>query len=446
MSQISTDSATLPSPANRSLGVLSLATLLVSAHYGLGFILGTAEQVGTIGAAGSLYAVSIGLGFLALLALVKFYWHSVEQVWTLLGNRYGPPVKIGIALMSWTSLIGIEAAQMIATSAILGIIGFSKLQTTSGLAMLFCVLSLLPVERASQLFRGFLLFNIGVLLYALWRLHSFSELELAPLQFLPALSQIDWRGELGIALPTLLLVTIDMKCQQFIVQAKTVRAAYWGCALAAIVLIGLAFLPAAVVMAGQHQGILPETLPGKEAIPYILSWLGGGVDRWQGMLWILALAIPALGIGSNILRIQTKIILDLGVISNSSRNQVLVSILNALFAFGIALRDGEIVNLILEFYAAYLPCVWIPFIAYLLADTKRYIFSPTAVRLSLSVSIITSLLTLGVTLFNPGMIFLKSAELTIMTMGIGFGSITLLLAEVIELHWHTSSPQEEVQL
>lgn len=446
MSQNSADSDILPLSTNRSLGVLSLATLLVSAHYGLGFILGTAEQVSAIGPAGSLYAVSVGLGFLALLALVKFYWHSVEQVWTLLGSRYGPPVKMGVALMSWTSLIGIEAAQMIATSAILGIIGCSNLQTTSSLAILFCLLSLLPVERASQLFRGLLLFNLGALLYALWRLHGFSDLEVAPLQFLPALSQADWRQELGIVLPTILLVTIDMKCQQFIVQAKTVRAAYWGCALAAIALIGLAFLPAAVVMAGQHQGILPETLPGKEAIPYMLAWLGGGAEQWQGMLWILALAIPALGIGSNILRIQTKIVLDLGIIPNSSRNRTLVSILNALFAFGIALRDGEIVALILEFYAAYLPCVWIPFAAYLLAYTKRYSFSETAVRVSLFVSTAASLLTLGITLLNPGLIFFNSPELTIMAMGIGLGSLTLLLAEGIELNWRTSNPQEEVQL
>jgi solute:Na+ symporter, SSS family len=430
---------------NRSSGILSLTILLVSAHYGLGFILGTAEQAITIGAAGSLYAVSLGLGFLALLALVKFYWHSVDQIWTLLGNRYGTPVKIGVALMSWTSLIGIEAVQIIAASDILGITGFSKLPSMIGLAMLFCLLSLLPVERASQIFRGLLLFNIGALLYALWRLHSFSELALAPLQFLPSLYQVDWRKGLGISLPTILLVMIDMKCQQFIVQARTVRTAYWGCILAAIALIGLAFLPTAVVMAAQHQGILPETLTGKETIPYVLSWLGGGAHQWQGVLWILALAIPALGIGSNILRIQTKTILDLNVIPNFPYNRVLVAILNALFAFGIALKGGEIVNLILDFYAAYLSCVWIPFAAYLLAYTKRYIFSQTSVRLSLLVSAIASLLTLGITLFHPIMILFNSTELTIVTIGIGLGSLSLLLTQVIETYWTTSNTQEKVQ-
>ncbi|MBE9169409.1 hypothetical protein IQ238_18395 [Pleurocapsales cyanobacterium LEGE 06147] len=432
--------------ANRSLGILSLTILLVSAHYGLGFILGTAEQAIAIGTAGSLYAVSLGLGFLALLALVKFYWHAVEQIWTLLGNRYGTPVKIGIALMSWTSLIGIEAVQIIAASAILSIAGFSKLPSTIGLAILFCLLSLLSSERASKVFRGLLLFNIGALLYALWRLHGFSELELAAIQFLPSLARVDWREELGVSISTILVVTIDMKCQQFIVQARTVRTAYWACVLAAIALIGLAFLPTAVVMAGQHRGILPETITGKEAIPYILSWLGGGTHQWQGILWILALAIPALGIGSNILRIQTKTILDLGVIPNLPRNRILVAILNALLAFAIALKDGEIVNLILDFYAAYLPCVWIPLAAYLLAHTKQYIFSQTSVRLSLLMSAIASLLTLGITLLNPQMIFFNSNELTIITMGMGFGGISLLFSEVFTRHNRHIQDRQEIQL
>jgi SSS family solute:Na+ symporter len=419
--------------------------LLVSAHYGLGFILGTAEQAIAVGTAGSLYAVSIGCGFVALLALVKFYWHKVDQIWTLLGDRYGAPVKVGVALMSWTSLIGIEAVQIIAASAILGITGCAKLPTMMGLAILFCILSLLPVERASQLFRGLLLFNIGALLYALWQLQGFSELELAPLQFLPALHQTDWPAVLGVSIPTTLLVMIDMKCQQFIVQARTVRVAYWACVLAAIALGGLAFLPTAVVLAGQHQGILPEYLMGKEAIPYILAWLGGGAHQWQGILSVLALAIPAFGIGSSILRIQTKTILDLGIVPNLPRYRVWVTILNALLAFCIALKDGEIVNLILDFYTAYLSCVWIPFIAYLLAYTKQYIFSATSVRFSLLTSAIASLLTLGITLFNPQIVFFNSSELTIMVVGMSLGSISLLVTQVIEFYWSTANPQQETQ-
>ena len=74
---------------NRRLDTLSLTAMLVSAHYGLGFLLGTGEKTFTLGFAGSLYAFCLGLGTLALLALAKFYWEEVEQIWTLLGDRYG---------------------------------------------------------------------------------------------------------------------------------------------------------------------------------------------------------------------------------------------------------------------------------------------------------------------------------------------------------------------
>lgn len=57
----------------RSLGAISLATMLVSAHYGLGFVLGTGEATMKGGAVGSLYAVAVGLGTLALMALANFY-------------------------------------------------------------------------------------------------------------------------------------------------------------------------------------------------------------------------------------------------------------------------------------------------------------------------------------------------------------------------------------
>jgi SSS family solute:Na+ symporter len=419
------------SSPQRSLNIGSLATLLVCSHYGLGFILGTAEQSVAVGAAGSLYAVSLSIGFLALLFWVKFYWQSVDQIWTLLGNRYGHLVKVGIALMSWVSLIGVAAVQMIAAAAVLSIVGFSSKLTMIGLAIAIGLLSLTPVDRASQFFRGLLLFNVGTLLYALWQLHGLSELELAPLQFLPDLHQVEGCHELGISVATILMVMVDMKCQQFIVQAKTIRVAYWGCVLAAIALFGLAFLPTAVVLAGQHQGIITETLSSKEILPYILSWAGGGIGHWQGILFMLSLAVPALGIGSNVLRIQTKTILDLKIFPSSLLTQIWITILNTLFVFVIALRDGEIVNLILNFYAAYLSSVWVPLIAHLLAQTNRYAFSPRSVQLALSIGAIASITALGSTLFNSQSILFSSEALTIMVIGMGASFVTLLLTQLL---------------
>lgn len=306
---------------------------------------------------------------------------------------------------------------------------------------------MLPVERASWVLRGLLLFNILALLYALWRLQSLPELWQAPLAFIPALMHVDVQEAIGVSVATILLVLIDMKCQQFVVQAKDVRTAYWGCILAAISLIGLAFLPTTVAIAGQNTGILPANVTGKEVIPYILSWIGGGADQPWGIVLMLALVVPALGIGSNILRIQTKTVLDLEVIPNPQQNRILLTILNVLFAFGIALKDGEIISLILYFYAVYLSTVWIPFAAYLLAHTRIYVFSDKSVRLSFFIGALTSLSALAIALFYPEAIVFNSAELTIMAMGMGFGSLSLLAVQIVEKYLLVpkTQTQEEAQ-
>lgn len=252
---------------NRRLDAFSLAALLVSAHYGLGFILGTAEKALTLGVAGSLYAVSISLGTIAALALAKFYWTQVEQIWTLLGNRYGNQVKILVGLLIWSSLIGIAAVQMISGAFILKILGAPVLLSMVVLATLFAIVSLLPVEKASWIFQGLLVLNCLALLYGLWVLHGLPDYLRSPLEFIPSLKQVSPPNLVGISLSTIVLVLIDMKCQQFIVQAKDMRSIYQGSLLAAILLLLLALLPSSLVIAAQNVGIFPAGIDGKETLP-----------------------------------------------------------------------------------------------------------------------------------------------------------------------------------
>ncbi|QYO64579.1 hypothetical protein [Leptolyngbya sp. 7M] len=248
----------------------------------------------------------------------------------------------------------------------------------------------------------------------------------------PSLSDLSLAQRIGVSLPTILLVLIDMKCQQFIVQAKDVRAAYWGCILAALMLLLLAFLPTAVVMAAQAAQILPTDLTGKEVIPYILTWIGGGANRLEGRVLVTALAVPALGLGSNVLRIQAKTILDLEVIPTTGMNRIGIVIINALLALAVAFKGGEIIQLILCFYAAYLSTVWIPFIAFLLAEFKIYYFSSTSVRTALTAGSVSALITLGITILMPKTISFLSPELIILLIGLGFGSFGLWSVHLIE--------------
>ncbi|AFZ16240.1 hypothetical protein [Allocoleopsis franciscana] len=430
---------------NRKLDAFSLAALLVSAHYGLGFLFGTAEKALTLGIAGSLYAVSISVGTIAAMGLAKFYWTEVDQIWTLLGNRYGNLVKILIGLLIWSSLIGIEAVQMISGAFILKVLGLPVLPSMVGLAILFTFISLLPVEEASWIFQTLLALNFLALLYALWVLHGFSDYLRSPLEFIPSLQRVSPPDFLGISVSTILLVLIDMKCQQFIVQTKDVRNVYFGSVLAAIVIFLIALLPSVVVIAAQQAEILPIGIDGKETIPFILSWIGGGTDKPLGIILILSLLVPALGVGSSVLRVQNKTILDFGILPVFNKNQWLVAVINAFLALVIALKgSGSLIGLIVSFYAVYLAAVFVPFIAYIVAQTGHYIFSNMGVRLSLSMGSISALSMLIVTLFNPTFVIFSRVELSIMAMGVGFGLLGLFVGQIIDKYFLLSQVREEV--
>ncbi|MGH8001064.1 MAG: hypothetical protein ACREPR_16965 [Brasilonema sp.] len=428
----------------RRLDTFSLAALLVSAHYGLGFLLGTAEKSLTLGTAGSLFAVSLGVGTIALLGRAKFYWRQAEQIWTLLGSAYGDGVKVFVSLMSWLSLIGIEAVQLISGAFILKIFGIPTLPTMVVLAILFAIISLLPIEKAGWILRGLLVLNLLALLYGLWVLHAFGDYLRSPIEFALSLQHVSLPTTVGISVSTILLVLIDMKYQQFVVQAKDVQSLYRGCILAAILILLLAFLPSTVVVAAHNAGILPAGIDGKETLPFILAWIGGGTQKPLGIALIVSLLVPALGVGSSILRVQSKTILDFNILPTSIWSRVLVTTVNTLFGLAIAFKGGEIINLIVYFYAAYVGGVFVPFVAYLVAQAGRYNFSKASVKLSLIVSSFSSIAWLIITLINPVFVGFGSVELNIMGIGILSGLFFLLIGEVLEKYFLISKVREKV--
>ncbi|HEY9667177.1 MAG TPA: hypothetical protein V6C91_10245, partial [Coleofasciculaceae cyanobacterium] len=266
----------------------------------------------------------------------------------------------------------------------------------------------------------------------------------SPIEFVPSLVLVRPPDLIGISVSTILLVLIDMKCQQFIVQTKDVRSVYQGSVLAAILLLWLALLPSSVAIAAQHAGILPPGIDGKEIIPFILLWIGGGTDKPLGIALMISLLVPALGVGSSVLRVQDKTISDFGILPASRKNQLLIAVANALLALAIALKgSGSLINLIVSFYAVYLSAVLVPFIAYLLAQSGRYTFSSTSVRLSLIMGSLSASCMLLLTFINPNIVIFSSVELSIMTMGLGFGVLGLLLGQVIEKHFPVSKIREE---
>src|SRR5438094_10197620 len=79
--------------AQRDLGAVHVAALLVSASYGVAFLLGSGEMAVHAGLAGSLYAIVTSLGMLALGLAAPTLWRGRELIWDVFGERYGPAVR-----------------------------------------------------------------------------------------------------------------------------------------------------------------------------------------------------------------------------------------------------------------------------------------------------------------------------------------------------------------
>ncbi|MEB3274958.1 MAG: hypothetical protein ACO4CG_15465 [Prochlorothrix sp.] len=416
----------------RKLGVISLAALLVAAHYGLGFLLGTGEQVADRGIIGTLYAVSIALGTLLLLiALARFYWHRHEQIWTLLGNQYGEGVRFGVGVLSWASLIGIGAVQIIGGAATLSVIGLPTVPVMVGLAIAFVIIAQLPIERASWILRGLLLLNILILVYGLIQLQGLPVYGRSLLEFPQSWDQQPLGYSAGITTSTLLLVQVDMKYQQFLVQARSLKTLYLGCGLAGVILLVMAFIPAALVQVAEKADILPPNLASKAVIPQVLLWLGHSYPG-LGLLFVLSLVIPALGLGSSILRVQAKTVFDLGLVSANPVTRLAVPALNGALALAIALQGGSIIGLIASFYAAYASAVWVPFGGYILQETQGWTLSKLGANVSLGLGSLGGFATLFLTLVKPELILWDSAELMILACGFSFGLVGLGLGQGID--------------
>ncbi|HBB31322.1 MAG TPA: hypothetical protein DDZ80_28700 [Cyanobacteria bacterium UBA8803] len=417
---------------NRKLDALSVAALLVSVHYGLGFLLGTGEQAFTLGVAGSLYAVSTSLGLLAILVLVKFYWKEVEPIWTLLGDCYGGFVKIVVGFLSWAWMIGVVASQILGGAFIVKILGLPLLPSMVTLTMAIALLSLVPVEQVSKLFQGLLVLSSLALLYSLWAVKGVPNYFHSLLEFVPALTQVNPPQLAGIPLTTIALTAIGMDFQQFIVQAKDMRSAYQGCLLAALILLLLAFLPSSVVVAAQDSGILPASIEAKQAIPYILLWIGGGAAQPVGILLIASLLVTALGSGGGVLRVMNQTLFDLNLLAPSRRNQILLTVFNTFLVLAIALTGTSIIELIVSFYAIYVAGVLVPFLGYLLDQKGGYHFSASTISLSLVCGSLSAVAVLVATHILPATSLLGDAALSILAIGIVFSSIGLLIGKVLE--------------
>jgi SSS family solute:Na+ symporter len=286
----------------RVLGALQVAALLVSASYGIGFLFGSGEMALTHGMAGGLYGVATALGMLALATFAGRLWKLGVPVWELFGRAFGPPIQRAVALLSLVWMSGVLAAQIAGGVAIAEVIGLPRELAQAVVLVLILGASRLDLHIASRVFAACLLASAVVLLYALADAGGLTLYAQSANLFVRDLGGFSPGRLMSIVLAVGLLVCLGADYHQFVLAARRPAAAAAGCALAAAVLIAVAFLPPTLVLALQGTGRLGGLTDAKQVVPFALGSAAG--ELWPGAqaLLLAALSTAALGSGAAIVR------------------------------------------------------------------------------------------------------------------------------------------------
>ncbi len=294
----------------RTLGILQVAALLVSASYGIGFLFGSGELALAHGMAGGLYGVATAVGMLVLAGFARSLWTLGAPIWEVLGQACGPQVMRAIALLSVVWMAGVLAAQIQGGIAVARLIGLDATAAQVLVLLLIFCAARLNLRLAAGLFACCLLLSGLVLVWAL--IHSGGVslyLQAAPtfVADLPTYRPARW---IAVTLGVGLMAIAGSDYHQFVQAARGPWAARWGCLLAAVLLVALALLPPAVVVAmtGTLTGAAPLVAPdqGHQIVPRLLAQVARTLCPGAEGALLAALSTAALGSGAAILRAMTS--------------------------------------------------------------------------------------------------------------------------------------------
>ncbi|MEX3671679.1 sodium:solute symporter [Paraburkholderia phenoliruptrix] len=286
----------------RNLGAVRVAALLVSASYGVAFLLGSGEMAIHSGMAGSLYAIITALGMLALAVVAPTLWRGRELIWDVLGEHYGPVVGKLVALLSLVWMAGVLAAQIHGGIAVLVAVGLPATHALAVISAALLVMSSIELGMAAMLFACCLLATNIALVHALAGSNGLPVY----LHAWPSFLQETYAAPRAETLVTIaavgFLVITGSDYQQFVIAARRPRDAWLGCVLASLFLMVTGFLPAATVVAALHAGKLSGLTDTASAIPWIMLQTGRSV----GPVCIGVILLAALGSGTAIARAMSS--------------------------------------------------------------------------------------------------------------------------------------------
>ncbi|PLT17621.1 hypothetical protein CXP34_13430 [Ralstonia mannitolilytica] len=341
-----------------------MAILLVSASYGIGFVFGTGELARTVGMASSLYAAATGIGMLFLAVAAGTFWRLGTPIWGLFRGK-NAALESGVALLSSVWLLGIFSVQLQGAAAVLGLnFGLTPVWQYAIAGLLVwgwggcagaagAVFSVFLAAASASLVVVIVL-NNGIGLYG----RSLALLATDAARYLSV-------SDIGVTmLSTIALVVLGADYQQFVILARSQRAAVLGCVLAGVLVMLISTLPSTAVLAAMQAGHLPDGLAAKETIPFLVVEPFGGSHTGVGKGILCALLLAALGSGAAVAMAAAHAMRQ--ALSWHRAPDGVVSLAVVLGGIGIAQIGTSMVGLIVSINTLFLATVAVPLVATLL--------------------------------------------------------------------------------
>lgn len=291
--------------AERTLAAWDVASLLVSTSCGIGFFLGTGELALQQGMAACLYAVATAIGLVALALSAPRLQKTGQSIWAYFGSLYGPTISQQVAAFSLIWMTGVLGAQIRGASAILALSGMPQAVSIISVDCLVLVFSFLRISWLSSIFTLCMCGCTTILVLALAETHSLILWLQAPAFFVESM-RVQPVGHTGLVLLSVAaLVLCGADYQQFPAMAKTPTHARSGCLIAAVIVLGVGFLPASAVIAGANMWQLDHLADQAQVVPKLLARTIGSSSEVISLTVTYLLIITALGSACSILRVMT---------------------------------------------------------------------------------------------------------------------------------------------
>lgn len=346
-----------------------LAGSAVGGHIGSGFVVGGAEYGALYGIGGAWYGIACGLSYLAVAAISGFIFRNkFISVSDYYSQRYrGKAPRLIYSVATICGVISALAGQLLAGRAIFQSLGIPSrwgVVLTAVVALVLANLSGLLGSMAASSLQSVIIFLGMVVALAASLVYAGPEVltQLPEAYFDPI--PFDSEFLVSITVPLILSAMVYQMGFQTIVSTKSAKTAFWGYALAGLVLIPIAFIPPILGMFGY------QLFPGKPASAVFMELLLTKLPSVVAAIILAAIVCAVIAsCNSSYVAVATSFVHDIyrGMIAPEADNRTCrrLMLVVDLFACGLAillaLQMNDIIQLLSMGYSILAAGCLVPF-------------------------------------------------------------------------------------